>query len=221
MPCWNCFTLALLVSFVLACRLTNRLINKSLHLYMWHWAFWAPRENKILNKAMTVSWCLKQDPGSFRALLMEVAYVQTHLKIRVFSIASTKFSVSENVFHELSGPSCSLSVITVDQHAVWGFVIFKHQLIKTLQLGEAGHAVSLVTPGWRCGGNGTRRRLVFIHNKELQVCQSYSLRYTHMVYPPLQHESSSLSKYIPRLKQGEGWYWQAKMQEATVVLHCP
>lgn len=61
----------------------------------------------------------------------------------------------------------------------------------------------------------------FIHNKELQVCVCVTERIRLTVYPPLQHESSSLSKYIPHLKQGEGRYWQAKMQEATVLRHCP
>lgn len=95
-------------------------------------------------------------------------------------------------FRQLLQPSCLPSVIT-EVMRCRALSFFSHQLIKKhYSPGEAGHAVSLATPGWRHGGSGTRRTLVLIHNKDRAASLSVLFSRTQTELTScLQHESPS------------------------------
>lgn len=153
---------------------------------------------------------------------MEVVCVQTHLKIRFFfhcictvqclwkcfswAVRAKLFPISDN-----RGSTCSVRLCH-----------FQTSADKNITAGW-GWSCRFLGDSWLTPRGQWYEATTCFHTQQRAAGLSvlFSLSHTHRVYPPLQHESSSLSKYIPRLKQGEGRYWQAKMQEATVLRHCP
>lgn len=128
--------------------------------------------------AMVVSWWLQQISGPSPASRMEMITKprkRTRLKATWTLWTSTSNDIcvlnvsllSEgNVFYYLSVSDCH-------GRAEQGFVISNHQLITPFWPGEVGHAVSLVTPGWRRGGSSARRQLCF-HTQQRHSTSSFS-----------------------------------------------